>query len=280
MSKDLPSRSRKDITRAIPVITLLSDFGTRDPYVASMKGVILSICRNAKVVDTSHDIAKFNVVQGSYVLAAVVPYFPANTIHVCVVDPGVGTKRKALLVRTKRSNLIGPDNGVLMLAASREGIERVIEIKNPKYMLEEVSSTFHGRDLFCAVAAHLANGVPMKKFGPETNEYIQPSFSKPTVSGGKLSGEAVYLDGFGNVVTNISLAEIGRLGIKVGAPVRVVLGSTTTEMRFGRTYGEVAVGQPLTLIGSTGFLEISINRGNAVSAYGVREGSEVTISRD
>jgi S-adenosylmethionine hydrolase len=280
MSKDLPSRSGKDVTRAIPVITLLSDFGTRDPYVGSMKGVILSICRNAKVVDTTHDVAKFNVVQGSYVLAAVVPYFPPGTIHVCVVDPGVGTKRKALLVKTKRCNLIGPDNGILMLAASREGIEKVIEIKNPRYMLSEVSSTFHGRDVFCAVAAHLANGVPMKKFGAETTEYFQPSFSKPTVSGGKLSGEVIHLDDFGNVVTNISLAEIGKIGIKPGATVRVVLGSATTEMRFGRTYGEVAVGQPLTLMGSTGLLEISINRGNAASVYGAREGSEVTISRN
>ncbi len=279
MSKDLPYKSGKDISRAIPVITLLSDFGTRDPYVASMKGVILSICRNAKVVDATHDIAKFNVVQGSYVLAAVVPYFPPDTIHVCVVDPGVGTKRKALLMRTKRSNLIGPDNGVLMLAANREGIERVIEIKNSKYMLDTVSSTFHGRDIFCAVAAHLANGIPIEEFGPETNEYIQPSFSKPTVSGGKLLGEVIHLDDFGNVVTNISIAEVGKLGIKPGATVRVVLGSISSEMRFGRTYGEVAVGQPLILIGSTGLLEISINSGSAVSVYRVGEGSEVTISR-
>jgi S-adenosylmethionine hydrolase len=280
MSEHPPARSGKGVTRAVPVITLLSDFGTRDPYVASMKGVILSICRNAKVVDITHNIAKFNVSQGGYALAAVISYFQPGTIHVCVVDPGVGTKRKALLVRTKRSNLIGPDNGVLMPAASREGIERVIEIKNSKYMLDEVSPTFHGRDVFCAVAAHLANGVPMKEFGPETDEYIQPSFSKPTVSGGNLLGEVIHLDDFGNVVTNISLAEIGKLGIMVGATLRLVLGSTSSEMRFGRTYGEVAVGQPLSLIGSTGLLEISINRGNAASTYKAQEGSKVTISRN
>jgi S-adenosylmethionine hydrolase len=263
-----------------PIITLLSDFGTRGPYVGSMKGVIISICRKARIVDITHNIDKFSVSHGAYVLASIVSYFPAGTIHVCIVDPGVGTKRKALIVKTKRSYLIGPDNGVLMLAASREGIETLIEITNSKYMLDEVSSTFHGRDIFSAVAAHMANGVPVMEFGRETNEFIQPSLPKLALTAQKLSGEVIHLDDFGNIVTNITLADMNKLGISLGTRVKIVIGQATHEMRFGMTYGDVAEGQPVALIGSTGLLEISINNGNAASSFKAREGSQVTISRN
>jgi hypothetical protein len=262
-----------------PIITLLSDFGTRDPYVGSMKGVILSICRKARIVDITHDIDKFSVSHGAYVLASVVSYFPAGTIHVCIVDPGVGTKRKALIVKTKRDYLIGPDNGVLALAANREGVELLIEITNSKYMRDEVSPTFHGRDVFGAAAAHLANGVPVMEFGRETNEFIQPYFSKPIIEGGKLSGEIIHLDDFGNIVTNISLEDIRKLGLSPGASVKILLGRAVHEVRFGMTYGDVVKGQAVALIGSTGLLEISVNSGNAAFNFKAREGSKVTISR-
>jgi hypothetical protein len=262
------------------IITLLSDFGTRDPYVGSMKGVIISICRKARIVDITHNIDKFGVSHGAYVLASIIPYFPTGTIHVCIVDPGVGTKRKALIVRTKRSYLIGPDNGVLMLAASREGIETLIEITNSKYMLDEVSSTFHGRDIFGAVAAHLANGVPVLEFGRETNEFIQSSFSKPILTARKLWGEIIHLDDFGNIVTNITLADMSKLGISLGTRVRIEIEQAAHEMRFGMTYEDVAEGQPVALVGSTGLLEISINSGNAASSFKARKSSQVTISRN
>jgi S-adenosylmethionine hydrolase len=263
-----------------PIITLLSDFGTRDQYVGSMKGVIISICRRARIVDITHNIDKFSVSHGAYVLASIVSYFPAGTIHVCIVDPGVGTKRKALIVKTKRSYLVGPDNGVLMLAASREGLETLIEITNSKYVLGEVSSTFHGRDIFSAVAAYLANGVPVMEIGRETNEFIQSSFSKPVLTARKLSGEIIHLDDFGNIVTNITLADTSRLGISPITRVKIVIGQVVHEMRFGMTYRDVAKGQPVALIGSTGFLEISINSGNAASSFKAREGWKVTISHN
>jgi hypothetical protein len=261
-----------------PIITILTDFGTRDPYLGSMKGVILSICIKARIVDITHDIDKFSVSHGAYVLASVVKYFPEGTVHLCVVDPGVGTKRKALIVKTRRSYLVGPDNGVLILAADREGIEKVIEITNSKYMLDEVSSTFHGRDIFGPVAAHLANGIPMTEFGEETDSFVRASFPKSRVSSGKLYGEVIHIDDFGNVITNISLADTHELGITSGTMVRTVVGRTARKIRFCRTYGEVARGQPLALVGSVGLLEISVNTGNASFILKARKGSQVTLS--
>jgi hypothetical protein len=261
-----------------PIITLLTDFGTRDPYLGSMKGVILSICVQARIVDITHDIDRYSVSHGAYVLASVVSYFPIGTIHVCVVDPGVGTTRKALIVKTKRSYLVGPDNGVLILAADREGTEKVIEIKNTEYMLGEVSSTFHGRDVFGPVAAHLANGVSITEFGEETNSFVHASFPKSRVSSGKLSGEVVHVDDFGNVITNISLADTREFGITSGTMVRIAVGRGSRKIRFCRTYGEVARGQPLALVGSVGLLEISVNAGNASSTFKARKGSQVSLS--
>jgi len=261
-----------------PIITLLSDFGDKDPYVGSMKGVILSICRKAMLVDITHNVAKFNVVKGGFILAAVVPYFPSGTIHVAIVDPAVGGRRKALLVKTKRSYLIGPDNSILMLAANQEGIEKVFEIRNPRYMLPKVSSTFHGRDIFCAVAAHLANGTSIDEFGSETHEYVKPEFSKPLTTKGAASGEVIHIDDFGNIVTNITLREMVELNIEPNSMITATIGSLTGKMKFCKSYGDVGTGEPLALIGSTGFLEFSINRGNAASTHEAKEGTRVSIS--
>jgi S-adenosylmethionine hydrolase len=279
MRKKSPSVSEKVNFRDSPIITLLSDFGDSDPYVGSMKGVILSICRKARIVDITHKVAKFNILEGGFILAASIPYFPPGTIHVAVVDPGVGTKRKALLVKTERSYLIGPDNGILMLAASQEGIEEVFEINNPRYMLSEVSSTFHGRDVFCAVAAHLANGVSLHEFGPKTNEYVKPKLSKPAITEGIASGEVIHVDDFGDIVTNITLKDLVELGIEPDSMITVAIGSVREKMKFCKSYGDVGVGEPLALIGSTGFLEFSINRGNAASAHKAKEGTGVSVSR-
>jgi S-adenosylmethionine hydrolase len=279
MKKKSPSAPKEIASRDSPIITLLSDFGVKDPYVASMKGVILSICRKARIVDITHDIAKFNILQGAYALDAAIPYFPPGSIHVAVVDPSVGTKRKALIVETKRSHLIGPDNGVLMLAGPREGIERVFEIRDRRYMLSNVSPTFHGRDVFCAVAAHLANGTPVDNFGPETNDYTGPGFAKPSLTDDQLSGEIIRVDDFGNIVTNITSKDLTEFGVTIGSTIGVAVGSVSRDIKFCRTYGDVDEGDHVALIGSTGFFEISVNRGNAASFYGAREGTRLRISR-
>nr|MDO8098044.1 SAM-dependent chlorinase/fluorinase [Candidatus Njordarchaeota archaeon] len=209
---------------------------------------------------------------------SVIPYFPSGTIHVAVVDPGVGGKRKALLVKTKRSYLIGPDNGILMLAANQDGIDKVFEIKNPRYMLLKVSSTFHGRDIFCAVAAHLANGISIDDLGSETHEYLKPKFSKPVTTKGTASGEVIHIDDFGNIVTNVTLKDIVELNIELNSMITVTIGSVTEKMKFCKSYGDVGIGEPLALIGGTGFFEVSINRGNAALFYKTHVGTQVAIS--
>jgi hypothetical protein len=271
------SGSSNTLAREPPVITLLSDFGLSDPYVASMKGVILSICRRAIIIDITHDVTRFNVREGAYLLSAAVAHFPIGTIHVCIVDPGVGSGRKALLIKTKRSYLTGPDNGILIPAAIKEGLEKVIEIRNRKYVQNVISPTFHGRDIFASVAAHLAGGVSIDEFGPQTREYIQQNSLKPLVSEDRAVGQIIHIDGYGNIVTNISLEELRELKITPSSVIDVDIGSVTVRARFCRTYSEVDVGETLALFGSTGFLEVSINGGNAASVYGVQEGTQITV---
>jgi len=264
----------------VSVITLLSDFGLKDPYVAEMKAVILSICPQARLVDISHDIAKFNVRMGAYVLASAAPYFPKGTIHVAVVDPGVGTTRRALLVEMKQMFFAGPDNGLLMLAAEKMGIRHVYEITNRRFMLSHVFHTFHGRDIFAPAAAHLANSAKPSDFGSEIKDYVVPSFAKPRLTKKALVGEVLHIDDFGNIVTNISRAELGKTRIREGAMVHFRLRDKAIKLRFCRTYGEVPIGESLTLIGSHDFLEISTNQRNASKKVGARMGDPVAVLRE
>ncbi|MEM2914122.1 MAG: SAM-dependent chlorinase/fluorinase [Candidatus Bathyarchaeia archaeon] len=203
------------------VITLLSDFGLRDPYVAEMKAVIISICPTAIIVDISHEIKKFDIRMGAFVLAESAPYFPEGTIHVAVVDPGVGTKRRPIIIETKQSIYVGPDNGLLMLSAQREKIKHVYEIANPKYMRKDVSDTFHGRDIFSPVAAHLAKGIAASDLGPEICDPVVPGFVKPVVLNSEIEGEFIHIDDFGNLVSNITLRDLEEIGTKKGEKIRL-----------------------------------------------------------
>jgi hypothetical protein len=246
-----------------PLITLLSDFGLKDPYVAEMKAVILTICQNARIIDISHMIEEFNVRMGAFVLASATPYFPEGAIHVAVVDPGVGTKRRALLVQTNRAFYIGPDNGVLMLAAKKNQIRHVFTLSNPEFMLPRMSATFHGRDVFAPAAAYLASGVNPNKFGPEIKDYVVPSFAHPELRAKGLVGEVLHIDNFGNVITNVSIDDLKKTGIKAGE--RLVIGHKNQfySANLFTAYGNAEPGSLLALIGSHGFLEIAVNQGNA-----------------
>jgi S-adenosylmethionine hydrolase len=235
-----------------PLITLLSDFGLRDPYVAEMKAVILSICPDASIVDVSHEIEKYDVRMGAYTLARVAPYFPEGTIHVAVVDPGVGTERKTIIVETKRSFYVGPDNGLLMLSAQKEGVVNVYEVTNRKYMLKTVSKTFHGRDIFSPAAAHLAKGVQASDFGPEVSNPIVPSFTKPLTLDREIRGEVIHVDGFGNIVTNVTEERLKTMDIKEGVQLSVTLKDNNVLVKFCSAYGDVPADSPLTVIGSGG----------------------------
>jgi len=261
-----------------PVVTLLSDFGLKDPYVAEMKAVILGICPEARIVDISYEIEKFNTRMGAFVLASAAPYFPKGTVHVAVVDPGVGTKRRAILVETRQAFFVGPDNGLLMLAAQKQGIRHVYNITNSRFMLSRVSKTFHGRDVFAPAAAHLAKGgCEPSDFGSEIHDYVVPRFVKARLTKKALLGEVLYIDDFGNIVTNISRVEFEKTGIREGAVFRFRLGDKAIKLKFCSAYGEIAVGKSLALIGSHDFLEIATNQGNASKKFEVRIGNTVAL---
>ena len=258
-----------------PLITLTTDFGLKDPYVAEMKAVILRTCPDATIVDVSHEVEKFNVRMGAFILAAAAPYFPVGTVHVAVVDPGVGPERRGICIETDRACYVGPDNGLLVLAAQAQRIKQVHEITNKTLMMPEVSSTFHGRDIFASAAGHLANGLPPSSFGPEIVKFVVPKFAGAVSWKGAIAGEVIHVDDFGNIITNIREGDLGSIG--VGRSVKARLKKGEVKMRFCKAYGEVEAGKPLTLIGSHGFLEISINQGNASRVFKIKNGDAVTI---
>ena len=258
------------------IVTLTTDFGLKDPYVAEMKAAILGICPKAVIVDVTHEIAKFNIRMGAYVLASAAPHFPYGSVHVAVVDPGVGTQRRSIAIQTKQSFFVGPDNGLLVLAAEKQGIENIHELTNPRFMLPKVSSTFHGRDIFAPAAAHLLNGVKTAEFGPEIREAAEAEFAKVTRKNGVLVGEVLHVDGFGNIITNINQREAAQNRVK--GEVNVTLAGNKTKLKFCKAYGETKPQEPLTLIGSHGFLEISVNQGNAAEKFKIKAGDIVTVS--
>jgi len=263
----------------MPIITLLTDFGLRDPYVAEMKAVILSICPDARIVDISHEIKKFDIRTGSFILAQAAKYFPAGSIHVAVVDPGVGTKRRPIIVETNRGLYVGPDNGLLMLSAIRDGLRSIHEITNPKYMLKKVSRTFHGRDIFSSAAAHLANGVPPSDFGPKVDDPVVPKYAEPKILEGEIIGEVIHIDGFGNIITNISLTDLEKIGIKEGDKLAIKLKNHTMKLTLCLAYGDVPIDEPLSIIGGSDFLEVAINQGNASQKFNIGVGSPVHVKR-
>lgn len=261
-----------DGPRTVPRIALITDFGTRDPYVAAMKGVIASICPEASILDLTHEIPPQSVLEGAYFLAGAVPWFPAGTLHVAVVDPGVGTARRPVAASVAGQTVVCPDNGLLTLLAREHGLDEVRAIENPDYFLETVSATFHGRDVFAPAAAHLAAGKPFEGIGPVVTDPVRLPLSEPRVDEyGTLRGEVVHIDRFGNAVTNLP-----RRMVESADPIRVELpGGKTVPLL--RTYGEAAAGSALALFGSGGYLEIAINGGSAASEMGIGPGAEIRV---
>ncbi len=265
------------------VITLLTDFGTKDYFVPSMKGVILSINPGAVIVDITHDVPKFNVFKAAFILYSCYKYFPKGTIHVVVVDPGVGTKRRAIAIRTRNYIFIGPDNGVLMLAAEDDGIVEVREISNKEYMLGSISTTFHGRDIFAPAAAHLSLGKPFEDLGPElkVDDLVKLPIEKPKVVDNVLVGHIVYIDSFGNAMTNITGEVIREFGLSYGDEVYVNIPDARVELRmkFLPSYGHAKKGEVLCLINSENLFELAINQGSFAETFKVREGYKVEVRK-
>jgi len=258
------------------IVSLLTDFGVRDAYVGAMKGVILGICPAVTLVDISHEVSKHDVLQGAFILSQASPYFPEGSIHLAVVDPGVGTARRRIIVQGGRCFYVGPDNGVLSLAVKGEGVVKAVEIRSEEYFLPRLSRTFEGRDIFAPVAAHLARGVDIDEFGPEIRSLVSLSIAEPERRGGEILGEVIHIDGFGNITTNISENMVGE--IAVGASVEVIIGRVSKTTPFCRTYGEVPAKSPLLTLGSSGFLEVAVNQGSAEKLFKAKVGDRVTLT--
>jgi|LSQX01.3.fsa_nt_gb S-adenosylmethionine hydrolase len=254
------------------MITLTSDFGIKDPYVAEMKGAILSINPNAKIIDVSHEVTKFNIRMAAFFLASAAPYFPKRTVHLAVVDPGVGTERRAIIVQTTQGFFVGPDNGVLMLAAQAQGIKHIYEITNPKFILPCLSSTFHGRDIFAPVSAHLDKGVEPAEFGLKVKDVIVQKFVNIKRKNNLLHSEVLHVDSFGNVITNIKKTDLFQTTL-----LTVNLHNVSLEVPMTETYGQVKHSDALALIGSHGFLEFGLNQGSFSEKYRVNNGDRLDV---
>jgi len=258
------------------IITLLSDFGAGSGYVAAMKGVILSIVPEASLIDLSHGVPRHEIRAGAFLLWSTAPYFPQGTVHIAVVDPGVGTERKGLIIVAGGQYLVGPDNGLLIPAAERLGLGQVYEITNAEYMLPDLSPTFHGRDIFAPVGAHLAHGLPPEEIGRKIDEWVGLSFGRGRLKGDRLGGEVIHIDGFGNVITNIP-GEMVREVAAWGSELEVNAGAARVRVRLLRAYGLAGEGEPLLLIGSHGMMELAINRGSAAELLGIEPGDGLEI---
>jgi len=255
------------------VITLLSDFG--DVYPASMKGVILDIDPGANIVDITHSIPRHDIRAGAFILMNTARYYPSGTVHIAVVDPGVGTKRRAIAVRAesgdgKTNFFIGPDNGLLIPAAKSIGRIKVYEISNRALFRENVSGTFHGRDIFAPVGAHISKGLRIENVGEGINDFNVLDFGSGRKIEDSLQGEVIYIDIFGNIITNFSGKSVDlRPGDELIVDNRKVI--------FSSSYGFCEEGDPLALIGSHGYLEIAVNRGNAAKMFCKKQGDEINI---
>ncbi|MCR8454095.1 MAG: S-adenosyl-l-methionine hydroxide adenosyltransferase family protein [Crenarchaeota archaeon] len=261
------------------IIALITDFGVQDPFVGIMKGVIYRINPNAKIVDLSHGIPNFNVKYAAFILKVSYKYFPKETIFCCVVDPGVGTTRRGIAIKTRNFFFVGPDNGCLSMAALEDGIITCVELKNREFMLPEISTTFHGRDIFAPVSAYLSIGVPITNLGPvvDPQELVRIELPKPTIENGFYEAEVLAIDSFGNIFLNVPCDLFSEL---IWTRVIIETQGKKLEATVGRTFGDVPLGR-LVLLKETshGYLEIAANQASAKDLLNVKLGDKITIRR-
>ncbi len=256
------------------IVTLITDFGLGGEYSGAMKGAVLSVNPLCQVIDITHQINPQHILQAAFVLKNTYSYYPAGTVHVVVVDPGVGTSRRPVVLEKDGHLFVGPDNGVFTLVLTQRGKTTGYEISRGKYFHASPSDTFHGRDIFAPVAGHLSEGLPAEAVGPPVERWMKVSWPQPRVVGRRIRGQVLWADSFGNLITNISRTRFGPLF--KGSPFRIK-GPGWRIDRVHRTYGEGSPGQPMALFGSTGFLEIALNQGNALDSLGLAPGDSVTF---
>ncbi|MCS4040759.1 SAM hydrolase/SAM-dependent halogenase family protein [Salinibacter ruber] len=268
-----------------PIVTLTTDFGTEDAYVPAMKGTMLSICSDARLVDVTHEISPQDVMEAAFVLQSARPYFPDGAVHLVVVDPGVGTERRAVALRAEGQWFVGPDNGVFPLVLDQASPDAIVELDDPTFWRDESpSTTFHGRDIFAPAAAHLADGRSVEALGTSIDTLEPLRWAQPSTGTQTVQGWVVHVDHFGNCITNIrrpAMAEAAGLEnstppLDAFPPLKTYAGNTTLQA-LHPTYGAVPEGDPLLLFGSTGYLEIAANGGNGAELLDIRKGDSVKI---
>jgi S-adenosylmethionine hydrolase len=255
------------------IITLTTDFGTSDWFVGTMKGVILQLNSRARLVDLTHGVPAGDIRAGAFALAAACKFFPRGTVHVVVVDPGVGSAREAIALETDRFFFVGPDNGVLSWAVRGERIRKVCALRTQKYFLPEISHTFHGRDIFAPVAAYISRGLAIEKLGPPVRQFVRLHWPEPHMTKKQLEGEIVYIDRFGNAITNLDCASLKQFN---SSRLEVVVNGKrlcTVES----SYTAVGLRKAVAVIGSSGFLEIAINGSSAAKTFGLVPGIRVGV---
>lgn len=251
------------------IITLTTDFGLRDAFVGTMKGVILEIAPTVQTVDLTHGIAAGDVRSGAFALMTAAPFFPSGTIHVAVIDPGVGSARRALAISTPRAVFIGPDNGLLSWAVRQENVLEIRSIENSSFFLPRVSSTFQGRDLFAPAAANLAAKGRFSELGPELGSFQRITWPEPIHLKEGWKTEIIHVDVYGNAITTFP--------VEPATALHSVMLAGNMRIPFARFYGAVAPGHQLAVGGSSGFLEIAVNQGHAADQLSLRVGSEVVV---
>ncbi|MGA2002285.1 MAG: SAM-dependent chlorinase/fluorinase [Terriglobales bacterium] len=265
-----------------PTVVFMTDFGIVDDSVALCKGVMYGIAPNLRIVDLTHQVTAFSIADGARFLFGASPYFPAGTVFVVVIDPTVGSTRKAVVVKSKRGQFfVLPDNGLMTMVADRDGIESIREITNPDWMIgAKISSTFHGRDIFSPVGAHVARGDDWTQIGPELKQLVRLDLHPATIDERGLAGEVIALDGpFGNLVTNISAEDFLKLGYQRGDTLDVTIGGQKIQMPFVKTFSDVPLKHPLLYIDSRGRASFALNQTSFASVYKIQPPQPIFIPR-
>lgn len=256
-------------------ITLLTDFGTRDGYVGALKGVLASLAPGHPLFDLSHDVQAQDVMEAAYILREVYGYYPLGTVHVAVVDPGVGTERRAIAMRAHGHTFVGPDNGLFALVLGDDVPDEVVELDRPEaWRVPHPSATFHGRDVFAPVAARLADGAALSDVGTPIDALKVLRWAQPLFDRDGVRGRVVHLDRFGNAITNIEAADL--MARRDGRKMACIAGNEILR-GLRRTYADVAPGEPLLLVGSGGYVEVAVRNGNASALLGLERGSSVSF---
>jgi len=266
--------------KASGIITLVTDFGLSDPYVAMMKGVILSINPAAKLIDISHQISVGSILQGASFIKETFPFFPMGTVHLAVIDPGVGSSRRPIAIQSEGQFFVGPDNGLFWPAINGQKGVKIIHLTESRYFLDHITYTFHGREVFAPVAAHLSLGVDVERMGPALKDPVQSNLPKPKKREGTLYGQVIRMDNFGNLITNIHHKELQAF-LKSSQPI-IEVGKLFIK-KLNQIYSNASEGEPLALINSSNCLEIAVNLGRASEYIGIDSGeiigAQVKVNR-